>query len=292
MTPDRVAPAGEGPLALIAGEGALPVAIARKLSEEGTPPLILTLRDDLETFRPLAEKLVRLRAPSLGRCVREMKAWGAGALIMAGRVPKRVIYCLPLLFDPLTRSVLARSLRDDHSLLGSIVDAFEREGIQVLPYWQILPEFLAAEGRLAERDPSEKEWADVNCGRDILRVILPCSFGQAVVVADGSVVAVEAMEGTDAMIERAGKLAGHGTVVKMMRTDQDLRYDLPTIGPTTLEGMHRAGLTCLAVEAGRTLIVDSDVTLSLAGKYGIAVVGITAQDSLLAPPTAAGDPYE
>ena len=280
-------------VALIAGEGALPVAIARKLSEEGTPPLILTLRDDLETFRPLAGKLVRLRAPSLGRCVREIKTWGAGALIMAGRVPKRVIYCLPLLFDPLTRSVLARSLRDDHSLLGSIVDAFEREGIQVLPYWQILPEFLAAEGRLAERDPTEKEWADVNCGREILRVTLPCSFGQAVVVADGSVVAVEAMEGTDAMIERAGQLAGRGTVVKMMRTDQDLRYDLPTIGPGTLESMHRAGLTCLAVEAGRTLIVESDVTLSLAGKYGIAVVGITAQDfSPLTPPTAAGDHYE
>ncbi len=264
----------KGPLALIAGEGALPVAIARKLSEEGTPPLILTLRDDLEIFRPLAGKLVHLRAPSLGRCVHEIKAWGAGALIMAGRVPKRVIYCLPALFDPLTRSVLAQSLRDDHSLLGSIVAAFEKEGIQVLPYWQILPEFLAAEGRLAERDPTEREWADVNCGREILRVTLPCSFGQAVTVADGAVVAVEAMEGTDAMIERAGMLAGHGVVVKMMRTDQDMRYDLPTIGPATIEGMRRAGLTCLAVEAGRTLIVDADKTLSLAGEYGIAVVGI------------------
>lgn len=265
----------KGPLALIAGEGALPVAIARKLSEEGTPPLILTLRDDLDIFRPLAGKLVHLRAPSLGRCVHEIKAWGAGALIMAGRVPKRVIYCLPALFDPLTRSVLAQSLRDDHSLLGSIVAAFEKEGIQVLPYWQILPEFLAAEGRLAERDPTEREWADVNCGREILRVTLPCSFGQAVTVADGAVVAVEAMEGTDAMIERAGTLInGHGVVVKMMRKDQDMRYDLPTIGPATIEGMRRTGLTCLAVEAGRTLIVDADKTLSLAGEYGIAVVGI------------------
>ncbi len=264
----------KGPLALIAGEGALPVAIARKLSEEGTPPLILTLRDDLEIFRPLAGKLVHLRAPSLGRCVHEIKAWGAGALIMAGRVPKRVIYCFPLLFDPLTRSVLARSLRDDHSLLGSIVAAFEEEGIQVLPYWQILPEFLASEGRLAERDPTEKEWADVNCGREILRVTLPCSFGQAVAVAAGAVVAVEAMEGTDAMIERAGTLSGTGSVVKMMKNGQDLRYDLPTIGPATIEAMHKAGLTCLAVETGHTLIVDPDETLSLAGKYGIAVVGI------------------
>ncbi|MCR4818769.1 MAG: UDP-2,3-diacylglucosamine diphosphatase LpxI [Fretibacterium sp.] len=262
------------PLALIAGEGVLPVAIARKLSEEGRPPLILTLRNDLETLRPLAGKLIHLRAPSMGRCVREIKSWGATALIMAGRVPKRVIYCLPLLFDPLTRSILARSLRDDHSLLGSIVSAFEEEGIQVLPYWQILPEFLASEGRLSERDPTEKEWADVNCGREILRVTLPCSFGQAVAVADGAVVAVEAMEGTDAMIERAGALSGTGSVVKMMKDGQDLRYDLPTIGPVTIETMHKAGLTCLAVEAGRTLIVNPDDTLSRAGKYGIAVVGI------------------
>ncbi|MCR5347452.1 MAG: UDP-2,3-diacylglucosamine diphosphatase LpxI [Fretibacterium sp.] len=269
----------KGPVALIAGEGALPVAIAEKLSEEGTPPLILTLRNDLELFRPLAGKLIHLRAPSLGRCVREIKAWGTSALIMAGRIPKRFIYCLPLLFDPLTRSVLAHSLRDDHSLLGSIVEAFEREGIQVLPYWQILPEFVASPGRLAERDPTEKEWADIRCGREILRVTLPCSFGQAVVVADGAVVAVEAMEGTDAMIERAGALSGRGTVVKMMKTSQDLRYDLPTIGPASIENMHRAGLTCLAVEAGRTLILSPDDTLSLAGKYGIAVVGITPSDS-------------
>ena len=120
----------------------------------------------------------------------------------------------------------------------------------------------------------EKEWADVNCGREILRVTLPCSFGQAVAVADGAVVAVEAMEGTDAMIERAGTLSGTGSVVKMMKNGQDLRYDLPTIGPATIEAMHKAGLTCLAVETGHTLIVDPDETLSRAGKYGIAVVGI------------------
>ena len=261
-------------LALIAGEGSLPVALARKLAEEERPPLVLALRDDPEALAPFAGKVIHLRAPSLGRGVREMKAWGAEALIMAGRVPKRVIYCLSALFDPLTRAVLRRSLKDDHSLLGSIVSAFEAEGIRVIPYWQILPEFLAEEGRLAERDPTEAEMRDVECGRDILRVTLPCSFGQAVAVAEGAVVAVEAMEGTDAMIARAGELAGRGVVVKMMRTDQDLRYDLPTVGPATIEGMRRAGLTCLAVEAGRTLILEPEAALSLAGKCDIAVWGL------------------
>ena len=265
-------------IALIAGEGALPLAIARKLAEEGRPPLVLTLRDDAAALRPFAGKFVRLRVPDLGRAAREARGFGAQALIMAGRVPKRIIYSARFLWaalrDPLTRSVAARCLRDDHSLLGGVVSAFESEGIRVIPYWQILPEFLASEGKLAEREPTAGEARDIDCGRAVLRVTLPCSFGQAVVVADGAVVAVEAMEGTDAMIERAGKIAGRGVAVKMMRADQDLRYDLPTVGPATIEGMRRAGLTCLAVEAGRTLIVEPDVTLSLAGRYHIAVWGI------------------
>ena len=263
------------PIALIAGEGALPEAIARKLAEAGEAPLVLAVRDDLEALAPFARRLVRLRWPSLGRGVREMRRFGAGRVIMAGWIPKRVIYFLPLLFDRLSRSVLAGSLMDDHSLLGAVVRALEREGFSVIPYWQILPEYLAAEGRLAARDPTGAEARDVECGREVLRVTLPCSFGQAVVVAEGAVVAVEAMEGTDAMIARAGTLAGRGVVVKMMRRDQDLRYDLPTVGPDTIEGMRRAGLTCLAVEAGRTLILDPDRALSMAGRYGIAVQGIT-----------------
>ena len=267
-------------IAIIAGEGALPAAIAKKLNDEGRPPLIITLRDDADKLRPLAGKLVQFSAPALGKVVREAKNFGASAIIMAGRVPKRIIYSpkffLTALFDPLTRAVAGRCLRDDHSLLGGVVSVLEASGLRVIPYWQILPEFLASDGALSARKPTPEELKDIECGRGILRVTLPCSFGQAVAVADGAVVAVEAMEGTDAMIGRAGKLAGRGVVVKMMRTDQDLRYDLPTVGPATIESMKSAGLTCLAVEAGRTLIIDPDETLSMADKYKIAVWGVTA----------------
>ena len=100
------------------------------------------------------------------------------------------------------------------------------------------------------------------------------SFGQAIVVADRAVVAVEAMEGTDAMIGRCGALSGRGVVVKMMRSDQDLRYDLPTVGPGTIESMRRAGLTCLAVEAGRTLVLEPERTFESADACGIAVWGM------------------
>ena len=193
---------------------------------------------------------------------------------MAGFIPKRLIYCLPLLFDKISRSVLRKSLLDDHSLLGAIVKVFEDENIKVIPYWQILPEFIASAGKLSQRLPSEKELKDINYGEKILRVTLPCSFGQALCVADGSVVAVEAMEGTDRMIKRSGEIVNHGVIVKMMREDQDMRYDLPTVGTQTLENMHEAGLTCLAVEAGKTLILEPEKFFTLADKYKIAVWGI------------------
>ncbi len=261
-------------IALIAGQGILPVEIAKKLQALQKSTLVLALRDDPEKLKPYAAKLVHLKAPALGRGLREMKAFGADSVIMAGRIPKRIIYCLPLLFDRVSRSVIRKSLHDDHSLLAAIVNAIESENIKVIPYWQILPEFIASSGKLSARSPTQKELRDTEYGQEILRVTLPCSFGQAVCVADGAVSAVEAMEGTDRMILRAGELAGHGVVVKMMRKDQDMRYDLPTVGPRTLENMKRAGLTCLAVEAGKTLILEPEEFFALAEKYSIAVWGI------------------
>ncbi len=261
--------------ALIAGEGVLPRAIAERLHDSDVELLILTLRDDVEDLKPYANKIIHMRMPKLGQVVRETKAFGASELIMAGRIPKKIMYRLPfLLFDKLSRSVMRKSIHDDHSLLGSIVEAFEGENIKVIPYWQILPEFIASKGKLSGRSPNRKEMNDVEYAREILRITLPCSFGQAVCVADGAVVAVEAMEGTDMMIKRAGSLSGHGVVVKMMKVNQDMRYDLPTVGEKTLEAMKESGLTCLAVESGKTLILEPEKFFELADKYDIAVWGI------------------
>lgn len=263
-------------IALIAGKGVLPIEIAKKLRELQPNTLILTLRNDTETLKPYASRLVHLSSPNLGRGVREIKAFGADSVIMAGFIPKSLIFthCLPLLFDRTTRSVLKNTLRDDHSLLGSIVSAFEAEGINVIPYWQILPELLAVHGKLSSRLPDNSELQDIAYGQEILRVTLPLSFGQAVCVAGGAVIAVEAIEGTDNMILRAGELCGRGVVVKMMRKDQDMRYDLPTVGPRTLENMKKSGLTSLAVESGKTLILEPEEFFALADKYNIAVWGL------------------
>ena len=263
-------------IALFAGRGVLPVEIARKLK----PELILTLWGEAFELRKYTCKLVEMRYPSLGRAIREVKAFGADKIIMAGTVPKKLMYCLPLMFDGLSRKVLRKCLHDDHSILGEVVRAIEEAGITVIPYWQILPEFIASSGKLSHRQPTDKEFADVQYAREILRVILPCSFGQGVCVAEGSVVAVEAMEGTDRMIQRAGEISGRGVVVKMMKPGQDMRYDLPTVGTMTLENMYMAGLTCLAVEAGKTLILEPDKFFALAEKYNIAVWGINYAEEI------------
>ena len=263
--------------ALIAGEGVLPVEIARRLTEGGARPLVITMRRDGDVFREISDPWVHLRCPSLSRVIKEIRRHGAQSVIMAVRVPKKLIY-LPALFDPLALRLLAKRTRDDHSLLAGIVEIFEEAGISVLPYWHILPEFIAPEGQLSRR-PTADEIRDFEYGAAVLKVTLPCSFGQALVVADGAVVAVEAMEGTDAAIERAGNLVAKGVLVKMMRVDQDPRYDLPTVGPDTIKNMARAGLTCLAVEARRTLVVDAEKTLALAERHNIAVWGLPCQCS-------------
>ena len=275
MRPDAIAPIN-GKVALVAGEGVLPLEIARRLTERGQAPFVITMRNDVEAFLGIADPLTRIRYPRLSRVVREMRKHGVKSVIMAGRVPKKLIF-IPALFDPLALKYLARISHDDHSLLAAVVDIFESNGISVLPYWHILPEFIAPEGQLGHRPPTEEETRDFEYGAAVLKVTLPCSFGQALVVAGGAVVAIEAMEGTDAMIGRAGDLVSKGILVKMMRSDQDLRYDLPTIGPDTIENMANSGLTCLAVEARRTLILEAEKVFDLAKRKNIAIWGLPCQ---------------
>ena len=261
-------------IALIAGEGILPVEIAKKLKKIQKSTLIIALRDDTEVLEPYAGKLIKLKTPNFTRGIKEIKAHGDDELIMAGRISKKVIYKVPFAFDKTALKILRNSLRDDHSLLGSVVKVFEDENIKVIPYWQILPEFIAPSGNLSKREPTERELKDIEYAKKILRVTLPLSFGQSICVADEAVVAIEAMEGTDMMIKRSGNLIKRGVLVKMMREDQDMRYDLPTVGIKTLENMHEAGLACLAIEAGKTLIMEPEKFFALADKYKIAVKGV------------------
>lgn len=266
-----------GKLALVAGEGRLPLAILQGLRRRGeTDPAVFLLSDDSAPWTDLGCAFKSVKNPlAFGVILTSMRLAGVRRLILAGRVPKKLMYDRKNM-DETSRSTLAEaSERNDHSLLGAVVRTIERFGIRVVPYEDVVPEMVVSEGQVSSGRPSENEMADAQYGWSVLEKILPLSFGQSLVVADKSVIAVEAMEGTDGMIERAGTLAGRGVLVKGMRRDQDRRYDLPVVGLRTLHKMADAGLTALFLQAGSVLLLDESF-VSEADKLGIAVWGVSA----------------
>jgi len=264
----------EETIGLFAGEGDLSVEIARRLSEKGSPPRIFSFREDPSPLEKWALEVTRIERPAAGELLEGLRAREVKKLVFAGFVPKGLIFRPDLLDDDLRGILSSLPSRDDHSLLGAVVSFFESRGIAVLPYRDIIPELLAPKGAIAGRRPLPGEEEDILYGLRIAAALVPMSFGQTVVVSGRSVVAVEAMEGTDETIGRAGSISGGGVVVKLMRPDQDERYDIPVVGPGTLAKMHEAGLRCLAVEAGRTIVLGGERFRERAEIWEIAVTGV------------------
>lgn len=260
--------------ALIAGDGALPIAIASGLCDDGKPPVVYSLREEQGELSKYSLDLIPLKKPELGFVIKDMKNRGVKNVIMCGVIPKTLIFKPSLLDITLQRFLAGLAFRDDHSLLGALVDFFEKNGFKVLTYKNVVPQLVAKAGHIAGRKPTKEELDDVEYGFSICKVLVPLSFGQTVIVHKRAVVAVEAMEGTDATLLRAGSLCRGGTVIKMMRMDQDERYDIPTVGPDTIKHMSQAKLTCLAIHADWTLIVEPERFKKLADEAGISVMGI------------------
>jgi DUF1009 family protein len=267
-------------IALIAGDGSLPIAIANGLFDAGNPPVVYSLREEHGDLPKYSLDLIKLSKPELGFVMKDMKKRGIENVILCGIVPKTLIFKPSLLDLTLQRFLAGLVFRDDHSLLGALVDFLESHGFKVLTYKNVVPQLVAKAGQIAGRRPTKQELDDIDYGFSICKVLVPLSFGQTVIVHKRAVVAVEAMEGTDATLLRAGSLCKGGSVVKMMRLDQDERYDIPTVGPDTLRHMAHAKLSCLAVHAEWTLIVDVDEFKRLADEYGIAVIGVELCRSL------------
>lgn len=260
-------------VALIAGEGMLPEVIAARMASAGERPIVYALRERIDELTPHAGDIVPVFRTELRAALEDMARRGVRRVMLAGLVPKTLMFNA-VMQDEMAREFLANlSARDDHTLLGGVVRIFETAGFEVTGYRDILGDLLATPGLIAGREASASEMEDVEYGVEIARVVVPLSFGQSVIVNKKSVVAVEAMEGTDAAIVRAGSICKAGVLVKMMKPGQDTRYDIPTVGPQTLNLMARAGLTCLALHAGHTLIMAKDEFTETAAERGISVAG-------------------
>jgi DUF1009 family protein len=262
------------PIGMIAGRGALPVEIAEGARRTGRRVVCVNVFDADPRLSEIADDYRTVALGHLGAMVEAFRTQGVREIVLAGKVDK-LAAAGGVSLDALGLLVASR-LTDfrDASILAALVAALEESGFVVAPQARYAPHLLAAPGVLGRRAPSPQEDADAAFGAGIAAGVAALDVGQAVAVRRGMVIAVEAAEGTDAMIARAGTLASGAVIVKVGRPRQDPRYDLPAVGPRTLAAVAEARATVLAVEAERTLLLERDRLIAAADEAGIALVAV------------------
>jgi UDP-2,3-diacylglucosamine hydrolase len=276
--------AGE-PLGLIAGNGRFPFLAAAGARRAGRRVVALAIREEADAgLQAEVDELHWVGLGELGRAIDLLHRAGAREAVMAGQVKHRQIFS-GIVPDLKLMGILARlALRNTDSLIGAVAEALAREGVTLLPSVAFLQDQLATAGPMSRRRPTGAERADVEYGESVARALAGLDLGQTAVVKDRAAVALEAMEGTDETILRAGRIAGPGTtVVKVSKPRQDMRFDVPVVGVSTLDAMHEAGARVLAVDAARTLLIDRPAFLARAEADDVAVLGLEAAKAEGAP---------
>lgn len=270
MNDDRTAPLG-----IIAGNNRYPFLTLRAARAAGVKRIgLIAFEGETDpALAQLADEASWLRVGQLGKMLRQLKAWSIGRVIMAGQIaPKNLFELRP---DFRTLLLLGRLReRNAESLFGAVADELAGDGVTLLPATTYLEDLLATAGHLAGPSPGRAIRRDVEFGMRIAKETSRLDIGQSVVVKKGTVLAVEAFEGTDECIRRGGALGrGGGVVCKVAKPNQDLRFDVPVIGPRTVEAASVAGLSAIAIEAGRTLLLERESIFQIAGEAGVTLVG-------------------
>ena len=262
---------------LIAGNGRFPFLVLEGARERGVEIVVAAIKEETSPeIEKQAERVEWMSVGQLGRLIRFFKREQVTHAIMAGQVKHHQIFRLNALPDLRMVKMLARlPEKNTDSLIGAVAGELAREGITLIESTTFLEALLAPAGVLTRRAPTKEERADMDYGLGVARELARLDLGQTIVVKDRAVVAIEAMEGTDAVIIRAGEVTRGRpfVVVKVAKPEQDMRFDVPVIGVSTIENMNRAGATALHVTAGKTLLFDKDEIIALADKNGITIVG-------------------
>ena len=275
------------PVGVIAGGGAMPFAVADSLQKRGIAPVLFALRGACD---PAAVQRFRhhwISVGQLGRAIKLFRSEGCRDLIFIGSLQRPALSEIRLDLGTIRRigHILSAFRGGDDHLLSGIGRIFEQEGFRMVGIRDIAPDILMPEGVIARATPDAAATADIARGRQVLRALGPFDIGQAVVVIDGHVVAVEDIEGTDGLLARVARLReagrirasrGRGVLVKAPKSGQDLRFDLPTVGRKTIEGVAGAGLAGIAVVAGYTLAAESQDMIVAADKAGLFIQGLPA----------------
>jgi DUF1009 family protein len=263
-------------LGLIAGNGKFPVLFAEQARRAGFSLVAVAHRGEtLEEIGAVVDDITWVYVGQLGKIIRTFHRAGITEAVMAGGIRKVKLLAN---FRPDLRGArfLARvKSREDDALLRGIAEELAGEGIKVLESTLCLSDIIPKEGVLTQRRPSAAQWEDIRLGFRVAKEIGRLGVGQTVIVKNRVVVAVEALEGTDAAIQRGGRLAKSGcVVVKVSKPQQDLRFDVPAVGLDTIKNLHEVGGAVLAVESGKTILLDKEALLRAAEGFGIAVVAV------------------
>lgn len=272
-------------IGLLAGSGRFPILFAEAARRQGLRIHCVAIRYEASPeLKTLCHSFDEIGVTKLGRMIRSFKRHGVSEVVMAGKVTKSVMYT-PMRFLQLWpdwrmirmwHGRLRDNKKDDTILLGVIAE-FEEDGLSFTSALDYCPELLVSEGVLTRRKPTTAELNDVRFGWGLAKEMGRLDVGQSVAVKEGAVLAVEAIEGTDRCIERAGQLckAGGWILVKVAKPQQDMRFDVPTIGVTTIENLRRANAAVLAIEAGMTIVVDQPRVVELADRLGLCVIAVS-----------------
>lgn len=278
-------------IGLLAGAGRFPIVFAEAARRQGHE--IITVGPTGMVSEELREYSDYMYVGSLGRigkAISVFKRKQVTSVVMAGKIEKKVLLhpfnwvrhlpdwrAIHMMWKYASRD------RKDDTMLLAVIKEFSRDGFHFESALDYCPELLVTHGFLTKRHPSSSQWKDINFGWELAKEMGRLDVGQSIVVSDRAVVAVEAIEGTDECIRRAGQLCRKGgfTVIKVAKPKQDMRFDVPTIGLQTIQTMHEAGGRVLAIESGHTIVLDQDEVYGLADKLGISIVSLNANESEL-----------
>jgi DUF1009 family protein len=284
-------------MGLIAGQGEVPLLQARGMRAAGMRVACVGLAEQYDPRLPAeCDFFASVGVIRLGQWARKLRKWGARHAVMVGGVRKARIYepmrLLRQMPDWRALRLWYRVLKRDkrnQTLLAAVAEELAQGGIELVDTTVFIPEHLASAGVMTQTQPSARQWQDIRFAWPILQQLNSLDIGQAVAVKEGDVIAVEAIEGTDAMIDRAGSLckSGRWVLAKGADAQKDRRFDVPTVGEATIERLKTQGCQCLALTADQVVLVEKNQVLAAADAAGIAVVGIEA-DSYLQPGSNSG----
>jgi DUF1009 family protein len=285
-SPSPVSLSAGPPIGLLAGSGRLPIIFADKARRLGIPVVCVGIRHEASPeLQGLVSRFYWAGIARLGLMIRCFRRDKVRRVVMAGKIQKTRMFAPVrwLQYIPdwrMLRYWFCRNRRDnrDDTLLLGLIDEFAADGIGFVSALDYCPELLVQSGILTRRRPSAQEEMDIEFGWLLAKEMGRLDVGQSVAVREQAVLAVEAIEGTDRAILRAGDLCRRGgfVVVKVAKPQQDMRFDVPTIGRETIETMRKAGGRVLAIEAGKTIVIDQDQTVALADRYGITIIARAA----------------